>query len=471
MSSAPLPKRVVKPRVRVVRKGQPVPQTGNGGGGRRRRKNRGRRVKAGQAGAMVRVPVPLQTSITSKMRVIHTEYILSLGTDGVTTTPVIQNMLLNPRNSLFPWASSIANLFDRYLVNRFTVRYVPTCSTLTDGSVLMVFDYDPTDSPEGMTYSRLANWGGKVEGALYQPLALSWSRANSDQSVHPMYCDAGALEGDRFAHFARLYLCVQSATAGIKGRIFFDYDFVFSCPETSGPTYEIGSSFQQGANGITTGTFNASKSCVGPLPKVVAKHILPGAQQALAKTIESNVQQLVYTILESVTLKELIVAENSGFVRSARIFPEMTGDHSDPVVPVSDIVPALTVNIDSQVLVARNLGGRGFSVHWTGTIANLVTAPSVGLIPHPTLVLSDALIMENFKSDTHPVSDNQYVLGAQPNTYVDFSAHFHWRNPTLERAGYVSWYWDPAKWDVVALQYGLVRVWIDGITPDQSQLY
>jgi len=65
---------------------------------------------------------------------------------------------INPGISpAFPWLNAVANRYEKYKFRKINFIYVPQCATSTNGTVSLVFDFDPNDLPpatmeEAMTY-------------------------------------------------------------------------------------------------------------------------------------------------------------------------------------------------------------------------------------------------------------------------------------------------------------------------------
>jgi len=87
---------------------------------------------------------------SGSVRVVHREYLGELTSVSATIYEVLKTLPLNPGSSVtFPWLSSLANRFEKYRFHRLEFGYSPECSTSTNGVVMSLIDYDPSDSAPG----------------------------------------------------------------------------------------------------------------------------------------------------------------------------------------------------------------------------------------------------------------------------------------------------------------------------------
>lgn len=84
------------------------------------------------------------TSLGTTIRVQHSEFagdMVGYGLDYY-----VDALRINPANSnLFPWLSGMAMNYEAYEFKSLAFRYVPTCSSLTSGSIAMMVDFDAAD--------------------------------------------------------------------------------------------------------------------------------------------------------------------------------------------------------------------------------------------------------------------------------------------------------------------------------------
>lgn len=93
--------------------------------------------------------VPVSYSNSSKTRahryiVKHSEVVESNLIATGNRFSLMKQYYLNPGNSTtFPWLHAIARCYDKYVVRRFSVTFVPYVATTQVGDVCMVFIADP----------------------------------------------------------------------------------------------------------------------------------------------------------------------------------------------------------------------------------------------------------------------------------------------------------------------------------------
>lgn len=79
---------------------------------------------------------------SNNYRLQNCERIMDIGgtNTGIFSIPINPGIA-----STFPWLSSIANSYDKYLFHRLIFRYKSTCPTSTSGQVILAWDYDSLD--------------------------------------------------------------------------------------------------------------------------------------------------------------------------------------------------------------------------------------------------------------------------------------------------------------------------------------
>ena len=89
-----------------------------------------------------RTRVPIAQAFTNTERVLNVP--------GSVAFAVLPALHLNPSlEETFPWLASIARMYDRYSVEKCTVKYVSTRGSSTDGTVSLVYDPDTLDAAPG----------------------------------------------------------------------------------------------------------------------------------------------------------------------------------------------------------------------------------------------------------------------------------------------------------------------------------
>lgn len=89
---------------------------------------------------------PRITSSNRGLQITHSEMLGSLVSSGTTLTMAANSFVVNPgKYSTFPWLSTLAGNFDKYVMRKFVVRLVSNQPTSTGGKIGIGFDYDSTD--------------------------------------------------------------------------------------------------------------------------------------------------------------------------------------------------------------------------------------------------------------------------------------------------------------------------------------
>jgi len=139
----------------------------------------------------------------------------------------------------FTWLPGIASLYESYRVNRITFRYVPSCSTATDGAVLMGIDYDAAD-PNPVALTQLSSYQGSVRGSAWTALSLSYNLASSRVHGVNFYTrDADVPDTDiKTYDCGAFYLATYGASVNnaVIGELWVDYDITFITPHVPSDT-------------------------------------------------------------------------------------------------------------------------------------------------------------------------------------------------------------------------------------------
>lgn len=217
----------------------------------------------------------MSRSKSGSVHVAHREYIgdIVLFPNDLFNIQIAQN--INPGNaSLFPWLSTIANNFEKFVFQNLRFIYEPQSSTTTPGTVMMAVDWDSRDT----------NPVSKVEMMSYEDATRSptWFASTYNSQPHNLHTqkqyfvtDGGSSPSGTDIHFysvGKFILATMSdqATASSIGELYVEYDvdlitpqLEFSAPSaaitgivgtTYGSTTPLGSAIsftKYGALGIT----------------------------------------------------------------------------------------------------------------------------------------------------------------------------------------------------------------------------
>lgn len=123
---------------------------------------------------MSRIVAPLATSIKASsskpkfssveggIRIMHTEAI-------VATETTLRQVVTS---ETFAWLANIARGYEEWRI-KAEYAYVPICPATTTGSVMMAFDYDPSDDNDYANYTDYFNTADHCIAACWAPAAIS----------------------------------------------------------------------------------------------------------------------------------------------------------------------------------------------------------------------------------------------------------------------------------------------------------
>lgn len=124
--------------------------------------------------------------VTRNMNVSYREQFLVVNKNQAGTFTA--NVYATATNSkMFPWFHNIAKVFDLYTFNYLKFDYIPSCSTLASGNILLGFDFDPADPNESLNYTDYTNWSAKVQGPIRNSLSLTVDLSRSQITQKSRY--------------------------------------------------------------------------------------------------------------------------------------------------------------------------------------------------------------------------------------------------------------------------------------------
>jgi len=157
----------------------------------------------------------------------HFEYVSDVYTTDSGPSAIYYD--LNPQKpGTFTWLSAIATRFEQYRFKKFSVHYRPSCSTSTNGYVILGIDFDSYDTQPNKV-SMLA-WKMAVKAAYWQDADLDISKETNLQMLR--FCDATNELGDkRLQDLGKLWILSDGdSTAQLGGEIFVSYECEFRQP-------------------------------------------------------------------------------------------------------------------------------------------------------------------------------------------------------------------------------------------------
>lgn len=136
----------------------------------------------------------------------------------------------------FPWLSATAAKWQQYRVKKLVVRYVPIAATSTQGEVMLVPEYDPTNLPPTTEVQAMNNYGA-VADSCWAPFLCPLD-VKAMMALGPRrFVRTTNLAGDiKTYDVASIFVCTNNQTStSTIGKIYLDYEFEFFLPNNSPP--------------------------------------------------------------------------------------------------------------------------------------------------------------------------------------------------------------------------------------------
>jgi len=139
---------------------------------------------------------------------------------------------------MFPWLSTIAQNFEQYRFRKLVARYVPRCGTGTQGSILLVPDYDAAD-PAPPNEQAASNNQDMSEDVCWRSLEchLDISRMfpAKDQFKYVRTGSPGVNQDVKTYDGGNLWLFTSDAAANntVFGKLWVEYEVEFKTPQVA----------------------------------------------------------------------------------------------------------------------------------------------------------------------------------------------------------------------------------------------
>lgn len=169
------------------------------------------------------------------MRVVNREFIGNV-TDLGTGFQLINRYRINAASQkTFRWLSTIAKAFENYKFRMLRFRYIPRCSTTSQGSILMLPDYDAADASPP-TEIEACSHVNAVEEVIWEELVcvLKPESLNRAYKSHFNCTDTrfdGSVQDEKTLDAAQFFVFVESSSAGTDGKLWVEYDVELTTPQ------------------------------------------------------------------------------------------------------------------------------------------------------------------------------------------------------------------------------------------------
>jgi hypothetical protein len=188
-------------------------------------------------------------------RVVHRELLGNVSGTGTAAFTTSSTFALNPGvSSTFPWLANMAQNWETYRVNRMKVCYYTRTGSNTAGSVILVPDYDASDSTP-ISEQTASSYEDVQEDAPWKDIECVLRPAAMHNVGPRKFVRSGALSANqdiKLYDVGNMFIfTVDSATAASWGKLWIEYDITFYTPQL----FPGGSNFSQIATlAATVGT-------------------------------------------------------------------------------------------------------------------------------------------------------------------------------------------------------------------------
>lgn len=185
----------------------------------------------------------------------HEEMLCSLEYSSEVTPTIPISLTINPGDAqCFPWLSQLAQNFEYYRFRSLKIRYVPRCSMLKSGSVIMAIDYDISDAAPAHLED-LALYLGRVSFAVYDKATMQADARSLNLYPYRYLRSTGT--DPRLESVGCFYVGLSTTDVATFGDFYIDYDIDLFCPQFAEPVGAVRTSpsnFTGTASTILPGT-------------------------------------------------------------------------------------------------------------------------------------------------------------------------------------------------------------------------
>lgn len=153
----------------------------------------------------------------------------------------------------FPWLSAIANRFESYRFNKLRFLYKTKTATTATGDVIMVNDYDATDSAP-TTSIQAESYQAYADCAPWQNQFMDASPANLSKLKERYVRDTTPPSGTdlKLYDVASFYICTENqASTALVGYLYVEYEVCLFTPQLRDSDFYITGGMITGANTLT----------------------------------------------------------------------------------------------------------------------------------------------------------------------------------------------------------------------------
>lgn len=173
----------------------------------------------------------------------------------------VQRLRINPSSKItFKWLSTIAPSFETYRFRKLRFRYIPRCPTSSQGSVLLVPDYDSADA-NTLTEERATQHVNAVEESVWKECVaiLRPESLNRTYKAHFTCTDErfeGTKQDPKTLDAAQFFVFVESNEILTYGKLWVEYEVDLTTPQPPELPFSLGGAGTDKNSGLQAGSAN-----------------------------------------------------------------------------------------------------------------------------------------------------------------------------------------------------------------------
>lgn len=162
-------------------------------------------------------------------RIVHSEFFHDVL--GTVAGHFVKHVISPSNSGVFPWLSSMSNLYESYMFNSLRFRYKNRVGTLVGGTFAMAPDYDNNDSFPS-TKGELLTYDDKADCAPYESCVLTCSQHNLRKRSSFFTGTVPVGKDSNLYNVANLFFYTGgNPDSNQIGELYVEYDITFTTPQ------------------------------------------------------------------------------------------------------------------------------------------------------------------------------------------------------------------------------------------------
>lgn len=277
---------------------------------------------------------------------------------------------INPGLPTYTWLSTQAKGWDKYKFSKLEFVYIPSEAVVTTpGSVYIVADFDPTDSPP-QSLASMSTFETQSNGRVFEAVRLNVPSKHMFDGIQTKKIRCGPVSGDlQLYDAASVSICTISSTASPIGQLWVYYELELISRQTESTifspssylVYDVSTNVNHSFNVNTIIDFDRNLTSGFSVVNDVGSYTIPCGMYKFYGTLNLETQAVSTPSIGSLLL-EILVDDNTLVLRQNTITDIPIDSTSlSMTVPFSFVLQSMsstfTVSLNAKFTLANSSAG------------------------------------------------------------------------------------------------------------------